>query len=60
MWAHVQAEVNKAGCKTLPEFVKAIEQAIDGVHHSWCAAAFMGMRQRLEDTLSLGGGKTKH
>ena len=60
MWAHVQAEVNKAGCKTLPEFVKAIEQAIDGVHHSWCAAAFMGMRQRLEDKLSLGGGKTKH
>ena len=60
IWADVQAEMNKKGCKTFVALQKQLMQALAQVSKEKLAKAFNGMANRIEETIRLGGERTKH
>jgi len=60
MWADVQRRLDRAGCKTFPDFVGQLESLIANMGTAWLERAYAGMHQRIVDTINLRGGMTRH
>lgn len=59
-WAVVDQYMSGLGCKTFPEYRDKLCSALKAVPATWLHNAYKGMAERLQDTIRLGGGKTKH
>jgi hypothetical protein len=60
VWGAVQSILDQIGCKTFARFKTKLIHLLSVVPQQWLVRAYMGMPQRIKDTISLGGDKTKH
>lgn len=60
VWAVVQAQIDKMGCKSFPVFKSKLRMLLKCVPQDWLVMAYTGMPKRIQDVINLGGGKTKH
>jgi hypothetical protein len=60
VWGYVQREVNKAGCKTFPEFKNKVEETFRNLSQRHITRLFASMRDRISQCHALNGGKTKY
>jgi hypothetical protein len=60
LWGYVQSKLDRSGCKTFARFQTKLSQLLSTVPEQWLVRAYTGMPQRIKDTISLGGDKTKH
>lgn len=57
VWAYVDAEVAKLGCKTFQEFKAAIDVTFENIPRSMCANLFASMPKRMKKCVDLDGAK---
>ena len=60
VWGYVQREVNKAGCRTFPEFKAKVEETFKNLSQRHLTRLFASMKDRISQCLTLNGGKTKY
>ena len=60
MWGYVQREVNKAGCRTFPEFKAKVEETFKNLSQRHLTRLFASMKDRISQCLTFNGGKTKY
>jgi hypothetical protein len=60
VWGYVQREVNKAGCKTFPEFKTKVEQTFKNLSQRHLTRLFASMKDRINQCLALKGAKTRY
>ena len=60
MWADVQHKLDTLGCKTFDDFLTSLEELLNNQPQDWLNNAYDGMHQRIMETISLKGGRTKH
>jgi transposase len=60
VWAYVQAEVNKAGCRDFASFSARVEEIFSNLSRRHLSNLFGSMRKRLEEVVSKNGGKTRY
>lgn len=60
IWAHVQCQVNKMGCKSFDEFKEKVEYFLAHIPQSMIKNLFRSMKRRLEECIALKGGRTHY
>jgi hypothetical protein len=60
VWAWVQARVDGLGCKTFDAFKAAVQREVEAVPQSVLTPLYASMTKRIEETIRLGGDKTKY
>lgn len=60
MWAWVEAQVEKLGCKTFTGFQAAVLSVIEHVPKRVCASLVDSMASRLKKVITVGGDKIKY
>jgi transposase len=60
VWAYVQAEVNKAGCKDFDSFCAKVQEVFSNLSKKHLNNLFASMKKRLQEVVSQNGGKTKY
>lgn len=60
VWAYVQAEVNKAGCRDFGTFCEKVDEVFSNLTRKHLGNLFGSMRKRLQQVIDKNGGKTKY
>lgn len=60
VWAYVQAEVNKAGCKDFDSFCGKVEEVFSNLSKKHLSNLFASMKKRLQQVVDKKGGKTRY
>jgi len=60
VWAHVQAEVNKAGCKDFDSFCAKVKEVFSNLSKEHISHLFSSMKKRLYEVVRTNGGKTRY
>lgn len=60
VWAVVQEQIDKLGCKSFPVFKSKLRMLLKCVPQPWLVKAYTGMPKRIQQVVNLEGGKTKH
>jgi hypothetical protein len=60
VWAHVQAEVNKAGCKDFDSFCAKVKEVFSKLSKKHINNLFSSMKKRLDEVVRKNGGKTRY
>ena len=60
VWAYVQGEVNKKGCKTYDEFAAQVKHTFQNLPKGMIANLYKSMKTRLQQCMQKQGGKTKY
>lgn len=60
VWAYVQAEVNKAGCKDFDSFCDKVREVFSNLSKKHLSNLFASMKKRLQEVVSKNGGKTRY
>jgi transposase len=60
VWAYVQAEVNKAGCRDFQTFCEKVDEVFSNLTRKHLGNLFGSMKKRLQQVIDKNGGKTKY
>jgi hypothetical protein len=60
VWAHVQAEVNKAGCSDFASFCATVEKVFSNLSRQHLQRLFRSMKDRVEMCIERNGDKTRY
>ena len=60
VWAYVQSQVNKMGCKTFEEFEAQVKHTFQNLPRSMLDKLYKSMKTRLQLCMEKKGGKTKY
>lgn len=60
VWAYVQDQVNRAGCKDFHSFCAKVQEVFHNISKKHLQNLFASMRKRLQQVVVKKGGKTKH
>ena len=60
VWAYVQHEANKAGCKTFVEFQEKVISLIQNLPKGFISNLYKSMRPRLHECIEKNGEKTRY
>jgi hypothetical protein len=58
VWAHAQAAVDKAGCKTFPDFCTQVDWQLAHLPTSYIESLYASMPKRMEKCVQVKGVKT--
>jgi hypothetical protein len=60
LWAHLQRQLDKAGCKHFKSWLATLKKLATSVGAEWLEHAYAGMPGRIQDVIAKGGDKTNH